>query len=89
MLAHVPYVGRRHDLLNKVNATTRRKLGEHNDSYSGDGDLMEDLAEGLQWERYKHDLVQSILRERQKEFYLVSYTERFRGHMKGEIDWKP
>ncbi|GMH37082.1 hypothetical protein BSKO_04955 [Bryopsis sp. KO-2023] len=79
----------RHDLLNKVNVSTRRKLENSSDAYRVDRDLMIDLVDGLKWERYKHDLVHSLLREQQKEFYLLSYTDRYRGHMKSENGWKP
>lgn len=79
----------RHDLLKKVNAATRRKLESNCDAYRTDQEVMQDLVKGLKWERYKHDLVHSILREQSKEFYLVSYTDRFRAHMKGDDNWKP
>lgn len=79
----------RHDLIKKVSASTRRKLENNCDAYRDDQEVMQDLADGLQWERYKHDLVHSILREQKKEFYLVSYTDRFHKCIKKENRWKP
>lgn len=79
----------RHDLIKKVSASTRRKLESNCDAYRDDEEVMQDLADGLQWERYKHDLVHSILREQQKEFYLVSYTDRFQKSIKKQNSWKP
>lgn len=61
----------RHDLLNKVDSSTRKKLEEHSESYRNDKELLDDLIEGLKWEKYKSDLVRSILVERKKECYLV------------------
>ena len=79
----------RHDLLNKIDGSTRKRLEEHGDAYRNDNELLTDLIEGLKWERYKAHLVKSILAERQKEHYLVSHTDRYGDEREHVPKWKP
>lgn len=79
----------RHDLLNKVNSSTRRKLEEHSECYRNDRELLEDLTESIKWEKYKSELIQSVLKERQKEHYLVSYTDMYQDSNNSIPTWRP
>ena len=80
---------KRHDLLNKVDSSTRKKLEEHSEAYRNDRELLEDLIDGLRWEKYKSDLVRSILVERKKEHYLVQHDRNLQNGDKEMPSWKP
>ncbi|KAK9824274.1 hypothetical protein WJX72_009107 [[Myrmecia] bisecta] len=64
----------KHDLLSQVNGNARAKLESMADSYTPDAAMLKALEKSLQWERYKFDLVSSILWERGRQDRLVDYT---------------
>lgn len=80
----------RHDLSNKLDNATKKKLEEQCETYHNDIELLNELIDSLKWEQYKTDLVEGILVEQNKERYLIQHTERYNENKTSKTSiWKP